>query len=218
MPSSRNAALASRDRAERHVFGALPELPAVERRVLALIELSAASVAEAAADLGIEQEAARAAAATARKALRRERAALASGSRCERAERLLSDRLDAPLERLDRKWLEIHMARCSRCIEHEALLDQARTELRVTFAAPDAKQLPPAPPEPPALEAGRAQLRVVPATAVPTDPPADTGRDVSVRGDSEIEARKAAKIAAIVLAIMLLLAAAGYELSQIIGH
>src|SRR5438067_2102730 len=38
MPSAPEPVPALRDRAERHVFAALPELPAVERRLLALLE------------------------------------------------------------------------------------------------------------------------------------------------------------------------------------
>src|SRR3954447_17729644 len=73
MPSARNPASAPRDGAERHVFGVLPELPAVERRVLALVELCASPLAAAASDLGLDEEAAAAALASARKALRRSR-------------------------------------------------------------------------------------------------------------------------------------------------
>jgi hypothetical protein len=245
MPSVRQPASAPRDRAERHVFGVLPELPAVERRVLALLELCDATVAEAAADLGIAEAEVREAAFAARRALRRLRAPLAAGARCTRGEHLHSDRLDTALERTDRRWLEIHEARCPRCIEHAALLDEARTELHVTFAAPAEKQLPPAPPEPPALDAGepaRAQLRVVPqaaelappapapappaATAEPVqeiERPAEEAEPVAVVTRRSVSvsvppaAKRAARIVAIVLAIAVLLAAAGYGLAQIGG-
>src|SRR4051794_21640644 len=173
MPSVRQPSSAPRDRAERHVFEVLPDLPAVERRALALIDLCDVPVAEAGRDLGLDEDAVREAVFGGRRALRRTRAPLAAGARCERAERLPSDRLDAALERLDRKWLEIHLARCPRCGEHGELLDEARTELRVIFAAPAEKQLPPAPPAPPELEAGRAQLRIVPPAAEPPAPVAE---------------------------------------------
>jgi hypothetical protein len=163
MPSARQPAAALADRAERHVFALLGDLDAIDRRALALIELAGADRAAAARELGtdVAEPLARA-----RKALRRAKAPLASGARCERAERLLSDRLDAPLDREPRKWLEIHLARCPRCEEHDRLLDEARTELRVTFdAAPP--QLPPAP-EPPRLAEPpqpRGHLRAVPEPA-----------------------------------------------------
>lgn len=169
MPSAGQPASALRDRAERHVFTALPELPAVERRVLALLDLAGADRAAAATETGLEDTALRFAAKRARKALRREAAPLSAGARCERAELLLSDRLDAPLRRDDRRWLEIHLSRCPRCAEHETLLAAARLALREAFeAAPSSpkEDKPVAPAEP----VGR--LRVVPNSEpepTPTD-------------------------------------------------
>ncbi|MCW2966940.1 MAG: hypothetical protein JWM71_712, partial [Solirubrobacteraceae bacterium] len=94
MPSVPQPAAALRDRAERHVFETLPELSAIERRVLALLELAGDDRAVVAAETGLGEDDLRIAAAQARKALRRSRAPLASGARCERAELLASDRLD----------------------------------------------------------------------------------------------------------------------------
>jgi hypothetical protein len=164
MPSAPQPASARRDHAERHVFSALPELPALERRVLALLDLAGADRAAAARDTGLDDVPLRFAAKRARKALRRTAAPLSAGARCERAELLHSDRLDVPLRREDRKWLEIHLARCPRCTEHAAMLDEARAELRAAFSAE-----PEPPPAAPASEPPdeRAQLRVVP------EPPAD---------------------------------------------
>ncbi|MCW2991474.1 MAG: hypothetical protein JWM73_2068, partial [Solirubrobacterales bacterium] len=105
---------------------------------------------------------------------------LAAGARCERAELLLSDRLDAPLPRQERKWLEIHQARCPRCTEHEALLGAARAELRATFVAEPPPMLPPAP-APPALPAAKERLRVVP----PPPEPEALGRIVSPTGTED---------------------------------
>jgi hypothetical protein len=169
MPSAPQPASALRDRAERHVFAVLPQLPAIERRVRALLELAGEDRSAVAHDTGLEDVALRLAAQRARKALRRTRAPLPAGARCERAELLASDRSDGPLGREDRKWLEIHLARCPRCASHLALLDAARADLRATFAAEPPKALPPAP-APPAIEApdDRARLRVVPP---PPEPP-----------------------------------------------
>src|SRR3954451_10835394 len=97
MPDAAHPA-ALRDRAERHVFTALGDLPAVERRVLALLELADAGRTAAARDTGLDEEGVRGAAARARKALRRARAPLAAGGRCQHAELLLSDRIDGVLE------------------------------------------------------------------------------------------------------------------------
>lgn len=173
MPSSRQPAAALADRAERHVFERLGDLPAVERRALALVELAGVEVAAAAAQLGSEEEAVRSALAAGRKALRRTLTPLASGARCERAERSLSDRIDTALDWRERRWLEIHLARCPRCVSHVELLERARAELAETFGAvPPA--LPPAPEPPATPEAGdgRAQLRVVPPAPEP-EPPAE---------------------------------------------
>lgn len=172
MPSASQPAPALRDRAERHVFALLPELGAVERRVLALLELTEAGRAAAAADTGLDETALRFAAKRARKALRRGSAPLSAGARCERAELLLSDRLDAPLARQERKWLEIHQARCPRCAEHATRLATAREELRASFVA----EPPPAPaPAPPPAPAPRAKLRIVPEPE-PAPDPAPLGR------------------------------------------
>lgn len=185
MPSARQPAAGLRDRAERHVFEALPELPAVERRLLALLELAEVEIGEAAAELGIDPETARRAAWRARKALRRGRAPLAAGARCERAERLMSDRSFAPLPREDRRWLEIHLARCGRCERHAEALDAAASELREAFTAPPKPAA--APPEAPEPEAPptpvAARLRVVPPTALaepaPDLPAPEPGRPVA---------------------------------------
>src|SRR4051794_40839769 len=69
--ASSSAATALRDHAERHVFLILPELDAVERRVLALLELADGDRELAARETGLDEEAVRRAAARARKALRR---------------------------------------------------------------------------------------------------------------------------------------------------
>jgi hypothetical protein len=173
------------DRAERHLFAALPELDAVPRRGLALA-LAGVPRAGIASELGLSGAALSAELAAGRKAVRRTRVELGSGGRCERAERALSDRLDGVLSELDARFLDAHLARCSRCRTHEAELTTALDELRAGFAEvepePDAE--PPAveaAPEPPAVEAGaeppavepappRARLRVVPAA--PLLPPA----------------------------------------------
>jgi hypothetical protein len=217
MPSARQPAAALADRAERHVFERLGDLPAIERRVLALLELAGAGVAAAAADLGIEEEAVRAAATRARKALRRSRAPLAGGARCERAEGLHSHRLDAPLDRHARKWLDIHLARCPRCEEHASLLSEAVAELRESFA--------PEPPETPVVHKaneGTARLRVVPPAPEPAAPPlvvAQKHPGGAIRRPTlSPAAQRAAKIVAIVLAIAVLLAGLGLGIDALSGR
>jgi hypothetical protein len=149
---------AARDRAERHVFEALPELDAVPRRVLALATLTEVPRAGIASEVGLGGRELSAALAHARKALRRSRSELGSGGRCERAERALSDRLDSAPAPLEERFLDAHLARCARCRTHEAELAAAVQDLRAGFAAAPEPVAPPAEESEPA----RGRLRVVP--------------------------------------------------------
>jgi hypothetical protein len=151
---------APRDRAERHVFETVPELDAPARRALALAELSGVPRAGIASEIGLAGEELSATLASARKALRRTRAQLGSGGRCERAERALSDRLDEVLTTLDARFLDAHLGRCARCRTHESELAEALEELRESFAEPVRE--PAAVKPPPA----RARLRIVPEPAL----------------------------------------------------
>jgi hypothetical protein len=244
MPSVRQPASALADRAERHVFERLGALPAVERRVLALLDLAGADRAAAGRDTGLSEDELRQAVMRARRALRRTRAPLAAGARCEHAELLLCDRLDAPgaFDRHARKWLEIHLARCPRCSEHEALLAEAREALRASFSAV-ARPAPLPTPEQAGPPQERAKLRVVPERpALPPAPdlpalegpdprstgPAEPGdrtaddpmrRDVSTRRSRAVSptARRAARIVAILLVVAGILAALGLGLSALGG-
>jgi Putative zinc-finger len=150
------------DRAEQHVFAALPELDAVPRRGLALT-LAGVPRAGIASELGLAGTELSAVLATARKSLRRTRVELPSAGRCERAERVLSERLDGAASALDERFLDAHLARCARCRTHEHELAAALEELRTELAA-EAK---------PIEEPRRAQLRVVPPR--PLLPPATPG-------------------------------------------
>ena len=140
------------DGAEQHVFAALPDLDAIPRRGLALT-LAGVPRAGIASELGLAGAELSAALATARKSLRRTRAELPSGGRCERAERALSDRLDGATSAMDERFLEAHLTRCARCRTHELELTAALEELRAELAA----QTKPVEAPPP-----RAHLRVVP--------------------------------------------------------
>jgi hypothetical protein len=140
------------DGAEQHVFAALPDLDAIPRRGLALT-LAGVPRAGIASELGLAGAELSAVLATARKSLRRTRAELPSGGRCERAERALSDRLDGATSAMDERFLEAHLTRCARCRTHELELAAALEELRAELAA-QAKPVEAPPP--------RAHLRVVP--------------------------------------------------------
>src|SRR6476469_9581157 len=121
------------DRAEQHVFAALPDLDAIPRRGLALT-LAGVPRAGIASELGLA------------------RAELPSAGRCERAERALSDRLDGATSAMDERFLESHLTRCARCRTHELELAAALEELRAEMVA-QAK---------PVGEPPRAHLRIVP--------------------------------------------------------
>jgi putative zinc finger protein len=123
------------DRAERHVFAALPDLDAVPRRGLALT-VAGVPRAGVASDLGLAGAELLEVLATARKSLRRTRTELPSGGRCERAERVLSDRLDGATSPMDERFFEAHLRRCARCRTHATELDAALETLRTELAAP----------------------------------------------------------------------------------
>src|SRR3954447_23843992 len=223
MPNAAQPAAALRDRAERHVFAALAELPAIERRVLALLELTDADRAATARDTGLDEQGVREAAARARKALRRSRAPLSAGGRCEHAELLLSDRIDGTIDWRDGRWLDIHLDRCPRCREHEALLEEARSELRATFVAEPEE--PVAAPEPPRPDE-RARLRVVPEpwtdeeASPPEAPPPlpavpeEPARALATR---RAAALRAAKVVAAVLLVAAVIAAIVLGISRLGG-
>jgi hypothetical protein len=215
MANAAQPAAALRDRAERHVFGELGDLPAFERRVLALLELVGDDRAAAARDTGLEEAGVRRAAAAARKALRRARAPLAAGGRCEQAELLLSDRLDGVLDWREGRWLDIHLDRCPRCVEHERLLAEALEELRASFVVETEPEQPPEAPRP----EERAKLRVVPPPGeqaeapLPAQRPAEPSSDLARRA----VAIRAAKIVAAVLIVAALLAAIVFGIPDLNG-
>jgi anti-sigma factor RsiW len=92
--------------------------------------------------------------ALARKGLRRTRAALPSDGWCERAERLISDRLDDALTPRGRARLDAHMTGCERCEAHERQLAGAHGDLVESYLAAHA-------PAPRPLAARPAELRLV---------------------------------------------------------
>src|SRR4051794_41860658 len=89
----------------------------------------------------------------ARKALRRSAFPLSASGWCERAERLLSDRVDGVLVPPGPARLDVHLRNCERCVEHERRLSQAREKLVREFieAHPESAGAGPAgrPPAPP---------------------------------------------------------------------
>ena len=155
----------------------LPSLDPEAATALALVDLAGCALEEAAAEAAIDVPLLTAALARGRKALRRSQEALAGSGWCERAERLISERLDADLEPPDPERLAAHMRNCPRCVEHERRLVQAIDSLSAAFAARH-EQATPA--EPPAPEPAPPRLElVVPPTALP--PPAEPAAALEAR-------------------------------------
>jgi Putative zinc-finger len=132
--------------AVRHVAQTLPGAAERDRLALALVTLAGHPRAEVAQRLGIAEPELSAALARARKELRRTIQPLPGSGWCERAERLISDRLDGPLPDRDEGRLGTHLRNCPRCVEHERRLVQATDALIARLpAAPAAPYLAPAP-------------------------------------------------------------------------
>jgi hypothetical protein len=136
------------------VEATLPDLDLSARRAFALVDLGGHRRSETAAELGISETELARLLALARKGLRRTRAALPSDGWCERAELLISDRLDHALTPRGRKRLDAHLAGCDRCAEHERQLFRAHDELVESYLAAHA-------PAPRPVAARPAELRLV---------------------------------------------------------
>jgi putative zinc finger protein len=112
-----------------HVLGALPELDEQAARALSLIEIAGRRREEAGEETGLTLEALGDALYRARKALRRSIFPLSASGWCERAERLLSDRIDGVLVPPGPARLDVHLRNCERCVDHERRLSQTREKL-----------------------------------------------------------------------------------------
>jgi hypothetical protein len=119
-----------------HVADELPELDPTAAEALALVALVGRSRADAAAELEVDPRELGGLLASARKALRRTLEPLPADGWCERAERLISDRLDGELTPRGAARLDAHMRSCERCATHERRLIQAHNELIHAVAAP----------------------------------------------------------------------------------
>ena len=98
---------------------------------------------------------------------------------CERAERLVSDRLDDCLE--DSRLLDAHLANCERCVEHERRLVQAQDALVASFVSSAGLAQPaPSPEPPPALKVAPEPVAAPPAPVAPE--PAEPRAPLSASG------------------------------------
>jgi hypothetical protein len=128
--------------AVREVSAVLPELEPREARALALVALADRPRAEVAGLLDVEAEELGALLAGARKELRQTITPLGGSGWCERAEGLISDRLDGVLAERDARRLDVHLRNCPRCVEHERRLVQA-TDALLAGIAPARPSTPP---------------------------------------------------------------------------
>src|SRR4051795_2246096 len=112
-----------------HVLAALPDLPEDAARALSLIEIAGRTRDKALEEMGISAVSLAQLLYEARKALRRSMFPLSASGWCERAERLLSDRIDGVLTPPGPARLDVHLRNCERCVDHERRLSQAREKL-----------------------------------------------------------------------------------------
>jgi Putative zinc-finger len=152
--------------AVREVTAALPALEPLEVRALALVALADRARPEVAQLLGREEEELRTLLAAARKELRQTITPLSGSGWCERAEGLISDRLDGAVGEIDGRRLDVHLRNCPRCVEHERRLVQATDALLAGIAPARPRPAPPS---------GDAPLTAVPfgGERPPDQPPAD---------------------------------------------
>jgi hypothetical protein len=115
----------------REVAAWLPALDPVATRALALVVLAERPRAEVAGSLGVSEGELRKLLTAARKELRQTVVGLGGSGWCERAEGLISDRLDGVLAETDMRRLDVHLRNCARCVEHERRLVQATDALVV---------------------------------------------------------------------------------------
>jgi hypothetical protein len=149
--------------AVRELSAWLPALPPTAVRALALVVLAERPRPEVARTLGVSEAELGELLAGARKELRQTVVVLGGSGWCERAEGLISDRLDGALAERDEARLDVHLRNCPRCVEHERRLVQA-TDALVAGVAPT----PSAPTLAPAAKPELAPVKSIPADSSPT--------------------------------------------------
>ncbi|MFL5838960.1 MAG: zf-HC2 domain-containing protein [Thermoleophilaceae bacterium] len=162
-----------------HVLASLPELDDEAARALSLVEIAGRTRDQAGDEAALSFELLADALYRARKALRRSIFPLSASGWCERAERLLSDRIDGMLVPPGPARLDVHLRNCERCVDHERRLSHAREKLVREFidAHPESADAGPA------ERAGTAALRVVEPVQVAAEPePAFDGPTRTVPG------------------------------------
>jgi Putative zinc-finger len=130
----------------REVGAALPTLTPLEARAFALVALADRPRPQVAEVLGIELAELGPLLAAARKELRQTITPLGGSGWCERAEGLISDRLDGAVPERDARCLDVHLRNCPRCVDHERRLVQATDALLAGVAPLAPRPGPVAPP------------------------------------------------------------------------
>jgi hypothetical protein len=206
------------------VWSWLPELDEPAARALALVVLAERSRAEVAVSLGVPGHELGRLLASARKELRQTLVTLGGSGWCERAEGLISDRLDGVLADTDVRRLDVHLRNCSRCVEHERRLVQATDALVIGLGG---RPAPSAGAPPPLVEAPRAddssaESAPEPAPAAPVAAP--TENQIAAAAEVLVTKRTRGQIAAavvwnsmIAIAILLALVTIGVTIIGILG-
>jgi hypothetical protein len=204
----------------REVGAWLPGLAPPAARALALVVLAERPRGEVAVSLGLSEAELGELLAGARKELRRTVAILGGSGWCERAERLISDRLDGALAETDMRRLDVHLRNCARCVEHERRLVQATDSLVIGLGGSPRAPAPVEPPTP------IAEARPSEEVEEPAPPPAPPAREEVVAAAAEVlvAARTRRQIAAavawnsmIAVAILLTLATVALTIAGILG-
>ncbi len=222
----------------REVGAWLPTLPPLAARALALVVLAERPRASVAELLDVSERELGALLAEARKELRQTIAVLGGSGWCERAEGLISDRLDGALADRDVRRLDVHLRNCPRCVEHERRLVQATDALVGGLGGPARTPTPPGemPPAPlveatPPDDSGEkaaasGQAPISPPPALPSEPAPDepTGKEIAGAAEVLVAARTRRQIAAAVawnamvaIAILLTLATIALTIAGILG-
>jgi hypothetical protein len=204
----------------REVGGWLPTLSPLAARALALVVLCERPRAWVADSLGVSEGELGELLAEARKELRQTIVVLGGSGWCERAERLISDRLDAALTDRDVRRLDVHLRNCPRCVEHERRLVQAPDALVVGAGG---RPAPTGPAQPiPLVEAVPAEDGT--EESAPAESDAPTGGEIAAAAEVLVAARTRGQIAAavawnalIAIAILLTLATIALTIAGILG-
>jgi Putative zinc-finger len=218
--------------AVRELSAWLPALSPTAVRALALVVLAERPRPEVARTLGVSEAELGELLAAARKELRQTVVVLGGSGWCERAEGLISDRLDGGLAERDVRRLDVHLRNCTRCVEHERRLVQA-TDALIGGVGRFARSPAPAAEPPPLVEAtpeddGFEEGAPPAAPVEPEDPapPAAAPPDDQIAAAAEVlgPKRTRGQIAAavawnslIALAILLTLATIAITIAGILG-